>query len=68
LIKALPGIIPPGARLNQIPGMMPNLTEIPPGCAFHPRCTISDSICSTEVPALISKDQLDRMTACHMIK
>jgi peptide/nickel transport system ATP-binding protein len=68
LIKALPGIIPPGERLNQIPGMMPNLTEIPPGCAFHPRCTISDSICSTEVPALISKDQLDRMTACHMIK
>ena len=68
LIKAIPGIIPPGERLNQIPGMMPNLTEIPPGCAFHPRCTISDSICSTEVPALISKDQLDRMTACHMIK
>lgn len=68
LIKALPGIIPPGSRLNQIPGMMPNLTEIPPGCAFHPRCTVSDSICSTEVPALISKDQLDRMTACHMIK
>jgi peptide/nickel transport system ATP-binding protein len=68
LIKALPGIIPPGSRLNQIPGMMPNLTEIPPGCAFHPRCKISDSICSTEVPALISKDQQDRMTACHMIK
>ena len=68
LIKALPGITSPGSRLNQIPGMMPNLTEIPPGCAFHPRCTISDSICSTEVPALISKDQLDRMTACHMIK
>ena len=68
LIKALPGIIPPGARLNQIPGMMPNLTEIPTGCAFHPRCTISDSICSTEVPALISKTQQHRLVACHMIK
>ena len=68
LIKALPGIIPPGARLNQIPGMMPNLTEIPRGCAFHPRCTISDSICSVEVPALISKEQQGRMIACHMIK
>ena len=68
LIKALPGIIPPGASLNQIPGMMPNLTEIPPGCAFHPRCTISDSICSTEVPALISKGQQDRLVACHMIR
>ena len=68
LIKALPGIIPPGSRLNQIPGMMPNLTEIPQGCAFHPRCTISDSICSTEVPALISKEEQDRMVACHAIK
>ena len=68
LIKALPGSLQPGARLNQIPGMMPNLTEIPRGCAFHPRCTISDSICSVEVPALISKEQQGRMIACHMIK
>jgi peptide/nickel transport system ATP-binding protein len=68
LIKALPGIIPPGSRLNQIPGMMPNLTEIPRGCAFHPRCTVSGSICSAEVPALISKEQQGRMVACHMIK
>ncbi len=68
LIKALPGSLQPGSRLNQIPGMMPNLTEIPPGCAFHPRCKISDSICSMEVPALISKGQQDRMIACHMVK
>jgi len=67
LIKALPGSLQPGSRLNQIPGMMPNLTEIPPGCAFHPRCNISDSICK-EVPALISKGQHDRMIACHMVK
>jgi peptide/nickel transport system ATP-binding protein len=68
LIKALPGIIPPGSRLNQIPGMMPNLTEIPQGCAFHPRCMVSDSICSAEVPSLISKEQQGRLVACHMIK
>jgi peptide/nickel transport system ATP-binding protein len=68
LIKALPESLQPGSRLNQIPGMMPNLTEIPPGCAFHPRCKISDSICSTEVPALINKGQHDRMIACHMVK
>jgi oligopeptide/dipeptide ABC transporter ATP-binding protein len=48
--------------------MMPNLTEIPQGCAFHPRCTISDAICSTEVPALISTEQQGRWVACHMIK
>lgn len=68
LIKALPGSLQPGTRLNQIPGMMPTLTDIPPGCAFHPRCKISDTVCQAEVPVLISIDDYDRMTACHMVK
>ena len=68
LLKALPGSLQPGERLNQIPGMMPTLTDIPPGCAFHPRCTISDTVCRMEVPALISRHDRDRMTACHMVK
>ena len=68
LIRALPGSLQPGTRLNQIPGMMPTLTDIPPGCAFHPRCEISDSVCQAEVPVLISIDEYDRMTACHMVK
>jgi peptide/nickel transport system ATP-binding protein len=67
LIKALPGSLQPGSRLNQIPGMMPTLTDIPPGCAFHPRCTLSDTVCRMEVPALISRRDRDRMTACHMV-
>ena len=67
LIKALPGSLQPGTRLNQIPGMMPTLTDIPPGCAFHPRCTISDTVCRMEVPLLISKNDYERMTACHMV-
>ena len=68
LIKALPGSLQPGTRLNQIPGMMPTLTDIPPGCAFHPRCKISDSVCQAKVPPLISIDEYDRMIACHMVK
>jgi len=68
LIKALPGSLQPGSRLNQIPGMMPTLTDIPPGCAFHPRCTISDTVCRMEMPALISRRDRERMTACHMVK
>ena len=68
LIKALPGSLQPGSRLNQIPGMMPTLTDIPPGCAFHPRCEISDTVCRTEMPALISRRDRDRLTACHMVK
>jgi len=68
LIKALPGSLQPGTRLNQIPGMMPTLTDIPPGCAFHPRCPISDRVCRMKVPPLISVDDFDRMAACHMVK
>ena len=67
LIKALPGSLQPGSRLNQIPGMMPTLTDIPPGCAFHPRCDISGTICQRQVPALLSKKDHDSMAACHMV-
>ncbi len=68
LIKALPGSLQPGSRLNQIPGMMPTLTDIPPGCAFHPRCTISDSKCESKAPVLVSINDQNRMVACHMAK
>jgi peptide/nickel transport system ATP-binding protein len=68
LIKALPGSLQPGSRLNQIPGMMPTLTDIPPGCAFHPRCDISDAICKKEVPKLLNKLDFKSMAACHMVK
>jgi len=68
LIKALPGSLQPGSRLNQIPGMMPTLTDIPPGCAFHPRCDISGAICKKEVPALLGKLDFKSMAACHMVK
>ena len=68
LIKALPGNLLPGSRLNQIPGMMPTLTDIPPGCAFHPRCTIADSKCESKAPLLISINDQNRMVACHMVK
>ena len=68
LIKALPGNLLPGSRLNQIPGMMPTLTDIPPGCAFHPRCTIGDSKCESKAPLLISINDQNRMVACHMVK
>ena len=68
LIKALPGSLQPGSRLNQIPGMMPTLTDIPPGCAFHPRCTISDSKCESIAPVLVNINDQDRVVACHMVK
>jgi len=67
LIKAIPGTLEAGSRLNQIPGMMPTLTDIPPGCAFHPRCTFSRPICETEAPLLMSVNDRNQMIACHVL-
>lgn len=39
-------------RLSQIPGSMPSLDAIPPGCGFHPRCTKAFGPCILEQPAL----------------
>ncbi|MBO6865136.1 MAG: ABC transporter ATP-binding protein, partial [Alphaproteobacteria bacterium] len=39
-------------RLSQIPGAMPNLRAIPPGCAFNPRCKKAFGPCTSELPVL----------------
>jgi len=65
LIDALPGTRGSGSRLYQIPGMMPTLMDIPPGCAFHPRCSIRTQRCETETPLLVSVDDREHMVACH---
>ncbi|MDR1021248.1 MAG: ABC transporter ATP-binding protein [Synergistaceae bacterium] len=38
--------------LDAIPGLMPDPTDLPPGCPFHPRCTYAVANCSKEVPEL----------------
>jgi len=67
LIHAIPGLGQAGCRLNQIPGMMPTLTDIPDGCAFHPRCGLSADVCRREKPILTSFDNEHRWVACHRI-
>ena len=40
------------ARLADIPGMVPALNELPPGCAFAPRCPRVMARCWAEMPVL----------------
>jgi len=40
-------------QLQEIPGMVPSLLEIPEGCRFHPRCPRVMDICRKEEPILI---------------
>ena len=67
LIHALPQSKHRGNRLNQIPGMMPNLTSIPQGCAFNPRCTLCEDICTTKEPELHACANGTGMVACHLV-
>jgi oligopeptide/dipeptide ABC transporter ATP-binding protein len=43
-------------QLQEIPGIVPSLLEMPEGCRFHPRCSRVMAICSKEEPPLIQKD------------
>jgi oligopeptide/dipeptide ABC transporter ATP-binding protein len=59
-------------RLEPIPGQPPSLISLPPGCAFHPRCTHSQgrAVCRTEIPALRATDDAaaDHRSACHFLE
>ena len=37
-------------RLQEIPGIVPALTNLPPGCAFAPRCPFAEDRCRTQAP------------------
>jgi peptide/nickel transport system ATP-binding protein len=47
----------PGAsgRLQEIPGMVPALTNLPAGCVFAPRCAHAEDRCRREYPAYEEK-------------
>jgi oligopeptide/dipeptide ABC transporter ATP-binding protein len=53
--------------LQPIPGQPPSLISPPPGCAFHPRCLLSQgrTRCRTEVPRLRPVGVPDHLSACH---
>jgi len=37
-------------RLKEIPGQVPALTNLPPGCSFAPRCAFADERCRSFFP------------------
>jgi peptide/nickel transport system ATP-binding protein len=42
--------------LNPIPGTVPPITDLPPGCSFAPRCPYVEDACTTQVPDLVVAD------------
>ena len=54
LMGSIPTMAERRDRLVQIEGAMPRLTEIPPGCAFGPRCPKVFARCGRERPELMA--------------
>lgn len=51
-------------RLPQIPGMVPSLFDLPPGCSFAPRCGYATELCRKEAPRMRTVAP-GRMVSCH---
>jgi peptide/nickel transport system ATP-binding protein len=65
LIASLPSLERKDA-FQGIPGLPPPLQELPPGCAFHPRCPLAVERCRIEAPAL-REVRPDGWAACHLV-
>jgi peptide/nickel transport system ATP-binding protein len=64
LMGAIPTLAGEDKRLVQIPGSMPRLSAIPPGCSFNPRCGFAFDRCRVERPEPIRHGA--QSVACHL--
>lgn len=64
LINSLPRFGDKTMR-ESVPGNPPALSNLPPGCPFHPRCPHAMDICRQEMPKLI-KVTRDHKAACWL--
>lgn len=64
LLQSIPRIDALGsARLASIAGSPPSPVNLPPGCAFAPRCPAASDVCNSTVPELVDIRN-DRQAAC----
>jgi len=54
-----------GEKLNAIPGMVPGLANMPPGCAFEPRCRFATEDCRRAMPPLFDVDARHQSRCIH---
>lgn len=66
LLRSIPRLgVDQGRRLPTIPGMVPDPFSAPTGCAFHPRCSMSQpGVCDSTVPEA-HQFPAGQMSRCH---
>ncbi len=64
LLASIPRLRKEQNRLDFIPGMVPNMYDLPKGCLFAPRCKYCQEVCKNTMPAMeeIGKDH---KAACY---
>ncbi len=69
LLRSVPRLdAPRRARLDPIEGQPPDLSRLPPGCAFAPRCAFRVERCLTERPVLRPAGDEGHVSACWEIE
>ena len=68
LLRSVPRLDEPRrAKLQPIPGQPPDLSRLPAGCSFAPRCAYATDRCRQEEPAL-EPVAADHLSACWLAK
>ena len=67
LMASMPSMNTHSARLAEIPGMVPALHDLPPGCAFAASCAHANDRCRTEVPGLTEQGS-SHTVACFAVE
>ena len=67
LLQSVPTRYKDDGPLPSLPGSVPNISRLPPGCAFHPRCPLARPRCREEpAPALLPVlGREGHRSACH---
>ncbi len=56
LLASVPHLGGEQTRLQEIPGVVPSLYALPPGCDFHPRCAEAAEVCKLRSPDLVEME------------
>jgi oligopeptide transport system ATP-binding protein len=67
LQRSIPALQGKNSQLYTIPGLPPDMSRPPQGCAFSPRCAYTAPSCRAAVPALELTTR-DQLSACLRVQ
>jgi oligopeptide/dipeptide ABC transporter ATP-binding protein len=64
LLRAMPRADQASDNLEPIPGSVPAVTAMPPGCAYAPRCPLKQPSCEERRPELMAAGTTEHLVRC----